>query len=248
MLHLRRPRYVLPLLAPPPRDPKSGQLNKSIVKQWDAHILTKQHRTSVAREKALQVKVTGKRPAEDSSEGEVTKRVRVEVDVDQDEDGDEVQLGRLPEGFFSAGTHRPGTELDQEEQVDRPELEDVPGPPTPAVQAKTGDSELDDFLASLVDDPPPREETVTHTRLEPAKRSARAGASAYRTLEVPGVASYEAAPVRNALDSDRKAGAKEDELEPEPEPEETAQERRERLAREEREEIMGRLEEEERAQ
>ena len=36
-----------------------------VVKQWDAHLLTKQHRTSVAREKAEQERSKAKRPAEE---------------------------------------------------------------------------------------------------------------------------------------------------------------------------------------
>ena len=220
------------------------------MKQWDAHILTKQHRTSVAREKALQMK-SAKRGAEGSAEGNEAKRVRVEVAVEEDGEVDEVQAVGLPAGFFSAG-NRPGIELDEEEAMDRDRLElALPGPSTSAPQAKTGDSELDDFLASLVDDNdnnknelPTSEPIVTNPIPKTQKRSARA--PGYRTLEVPGVASYEAAPIRIAPDTEQKA--EDEEEEGGDEVVESAQERRERVAREEREEIMGRLEEEERAQ
>lgn len=63
----------------------------------------------------------------------------------------------------------------------------------------------------------------------------------YKEVE-EGVASYSAAPV---LIKRTEEG---EEKEPTPEPEETEQERRERLAREEKEEIIARLEEEQRAQ
>ena len=58
-----------------------------------------------------------------------------------------------------------------------------------------------------------------------------------------GVASYSAAPVRNIPEQ-----KKDPDEEEEAEPEETEAERRTRLAREEREEIMARLEAEQRAQ
>jgi zinc finger protein 830 len=105
---------------------------------------------------------------------------------------------------------------------------------TPANQ--TGDEELDSFLASLAE---PEPET---TEPEPAPTAATQKTikkSAYRDI-IPGQASYEAAPVRNI--------PKDQEPEPEQEVQETEAEKRARLAREEREEIMDRLEEEERAQ
>jgi zinc finger protein 830 len=105
---------------------------------------------------------------------------------------------------------------------------------TPANQ--TGDEELDSFLASLAE---PEPET---TEPEPAPTAATQKTikkSTYRDI-IPGQASYEAAPVRNI--------PKDQEPELEQEVQETEAEKRARLAREEREEIMDRLEEEERAQ
>jgi len=215
------------------------------VKQWDAHLLTKQHRTSVAREKASLGKAAAKRPAEEGLDGGA-KRARLK-DEEAEDDGEGDGGGRggggrgpslLPAGFFSAG-NRPA-EVDEEGDE-----EDEAGPSTSTVArapaAKTGDAELDDFFASLTDDTP------IIDPIQPAQGAVPAAprrAVPSRRAEITGVASYEAGPIRNIVEPQKG----EDEPEPEPEPEESEAERQERVTREEREEIMGRLEEEERAQ
>jgi len=217
-----------------------------LVKQWDAHILTKQHRTSVAREKASQAKAAAKRPAEEDDLLTGSKRARLGAngggeDDEEKEGGDGPGPSGLPAGFFSAG-NRPA-ELDEEDEDERG---NEAGPststpvPVPAVPAKTGDAELDDFFASLAENAP--DPTITPTTAAPTTQARRTVPS-YRAADVTGVASYEAAPIRIILEE-----KKDEDVEPEPEPEESEQERRERVTREEREEIMGRLDEEERAQ
>lgn len=224
------------------------------MKQWDAHLLTKQHRTSVAREKAEAAKAAAaaaatsskstKRPAEDAingTGGSDGKRARVNAPGPSG----------LPEGFFSSG-NRPVATDDSDEDEDQEDDERRAGPSTSSAAADpptaaepiapTGDADLDDFFASL-DQPNP----ATNYSLTTASAAGGASGSGggmgkrkgYKEL-IPGQASYEAAPVRNVPAEEEEAG--------EAEPEETEAEKRERLAREEREEIMGRLEEEERAQ
>lgn len=210
------------------------------MKQWDAHLLTKQHRTSAARERALEIKAKeakeakeakGKRAAvEDvSSSSGPSKRKR--VDNQDGEESDDDAAGQLPAGFFSAGnpaSTSSNAKIKDSESIPEEEAE----PPAP-----TGDAELDDFLASLSG--PTEETTAAPTISTGAAKPAKPGSS-YRSKGELGVASYEAAPVR--LVQEEQA-----EVAPE-EPEETEAERRARIAREEKEEIMDRLEEEQRAQ
>ena len=118
---------------------------------------------------------------------------------------------------------------------DLPIASTEPRPPPPPPAKNTGDAELDSFLASLDEVDPFPSTNPTTTNIPPRRNVFQS------TATVPGVASYEAAPVRNV--------SKQEEGQPEAvEPEETEAERRARVEREEREEIMGRLEEEERAQ
>ena len=212
------------------------------MKQWDAHLLTKQHRMSVAREKASQAKVAATRPAEDGLQGGAKRSRRGEnhgKEDDEDADEDEGPRG-LPAGFFSAGTGPTAGGEDDDEDLSGPSTS---APAPVAHEEKTGDVELDDFLASLAHDGP----AGGVSEAIPAVPTRRAVASR-RADDALGVASYEAAPVRNVVEPQKEQGQGDGDPEPEPEPEETERERRERLAREEREEIMGRLEEEERAQ
>lgn len=168
----------------------------------------------------------------------------------------------LPEGFFSSG-NRPLPEDDEEgEDEDAeaggisagPSTVSAPGAasaavPTTAVAVgppqPTGDDELDAFLFSIAQSEPEQVASATAptsaSEYSIVARGQRKGVPAYKEL-IPGQASYEAAPVKII------PGAGESAAEEEAEPEETEAEKRERLAREEKEEIMGRLEEEERAQ
>lgn len=226
------------------------------VKQWDAHLLTKAHRISVAREKASLEKVKGKRPADEremdgegsrSGSGSV-KKSRIEATANEneneDEDGDEgegvgAQPAGLPAGFFSSGNRLP---------TPPPEIPlaisskaSIPTPAPQPVKAETGDAELDDFLASLSDPTQPEPIEPIEPNQPIAGASIRRNIPSYKTA-IAGVASYEAAPVR--IDPSGEVAEEEKEVEAE----ETEHERREREARDDREEIMGRLEEEERAQ
>ncbi|WWC73820.1 uncharacterized protein I206_107792 [Kwoniella pini CBS 10737] len=211
------------------------------VKQWDAHLLTKQHRQSAAREKAqhekakstpaAQIKNT-KRPLSDTlnTTGESSKRSKTDQIQAQDEEEDE-DKPNLPAGFFSSGNKpkSPSPELDDEIQA---------GPSTK--NEPTGDTELDDFLSSLNDDSTISvpttisNTTITNSGLTNGRRKT------YKEI-IPSQTSYEAAPVR-IIPIDESLPQQEEE------PEESEQERKERLEREEREEIVARLEEEERAQ
>lgn len=228
------------------------------MKQWDAHLLTKQHRTSLAREKALQAKAA-KRAAPDPSGGSSAKRARIDsqsgsaagpaepaVDEDGDADADDGRPAGLPAGFFSAG-NRPSTVADDDEGDASGRAGGSSGSKTsipPAKPEPTGDAELDDFLASLEDDAPADLDGAQPTAGAPAVIQKKKGYKSSSTLDTPGVASYAAAPVLlNATTDESEAGTGEP-----AEPEETEEEKRERLAREEREEIMDRLEDEERAQ
>jgi zinc finger protein 830 len=194
----------------------------------------------VAREKAetaKQAAKSAKRPAPPEDTPISAKRVKVDEGK-----------GALPAGFFSSG-NRPAVDEDEDEDQDGEEEEAQAGPstsnptPTPVPQKQTGDIELDDFLASLNDST----ESVLPATIETtqpivtAKPGTRYKSS---TVDIPSVASYEAAPIRNlpAGEEDSGSGGKE-EVE-----EETEAQKRERASREEREEIMGRLEDEERAQ
>lgn len=205
---------------------------------------------SLAREKAIQAK-EAKRAAPDPSSEPISKRARLEVDQsastvsranDQEEDGDNSRPAGLPVGFFSAGN--------------RPSISDAGGDDGEADRGKkvgantvvkskadlTGDTELDDFLASL-EDVSVDQVAMTASTPTPAVVQRKKGYFSSSTLDTPGVASYAAAPV--LLNQGTDNNENEAKL---TEPEETEAEKRERAAREEREEIMGRLEEEERAQ
>lgn len=208
---------------------------KPAVQQWEAHLLTKQHRTSVARTKALEAdasaRASAKRPAASPDDAETSsKRARVHEtaeDADEDEDGD---APRLPAGFFSNPSAAAGPSRPSPPAATRPAQALAAAPAPTAAE----DPELDDFFASLAEPEESNEAVPTET-----------GDSGRRVAEIEGVASYEAAPVRNVLDPATEDGNL---AQPEPEEEETEQQRRERLEREEREEIMDRLAEEERAQ
>ncbi|KAK8849783.1 hypothetical protein IAR55_005119 [Kwoniella newhampshirensis] len=224
------------------------------VKQWDAHLLTKQHRTSVARERAEQEKAKSKRPAEDSGAGGGSgKRARTQV-VSQGDDSDNHDEGPtgLPAGFFSSGSRPTAASSSSESQAgpststspsaSNPVSTPAPAPASLTKAKKTGDVELDDFLSSLTEDV----ENLSAPLAPPPTAAGKRKIATYKEV-IPGQASYEAAPVRNveSENSDANGGAGEQTLE---EPEETEAERRARLEREEREEIVARLEEEERAQ
>jgi zinc finger protein 830 len=255
----------------------------TIANKWDGHLMTKQHRTSVAREKAIQAKAEArlqtqsKRSAEDGPSS--SKRARVDAPAAgggvDDDDGDEQddRAGNagpsLPAGFFSSGSGPTVTRQDDEEDDDDDDDDDDDGeieggasrlaqniagatadiphtqsqnstslPPQP-----TGDDELDTFLASLAE-PDVDAGSASTSAIPPTAVSAaaRRRPTTYKEL-LPGQASYEAAPIRI-----NPAGEQEAQEEEELEQHETEAEKRERLKREEREEIMGRLEEEERAQ
>lgn len=198
------------------------------VNQWDAHLLTKQHRQSAAREKAQADKAAKAKRRSEAEREEGAKRARVEQEGGDDSDDDAGPS--LPAGFFSAG-NKPS--VGEEEEAAAPT-------PAPAAPKPTGDAELDDFLASLNDD----DDDAPAAPAQPAATAParRKGLAYKKTEDAPGVASYAAAPVLLAN------GAAEEEA-PEPEePEESETEKRARLEREEREEIVARLEDEQRAQ
>ncbi|WWD20409.1 hypothetical protein CI109_104885 [Kwoniella shandongensis] len=212
------------------------------VKQWDAHLLTKQHRTSVAREKAEQEKARSKRAAEDSAGGGGKRARTAQTAVPQEEEEEEDGPAGLPAGFFSSG-NRPTVAVTSDE----PGPSSAPAPSVAAaaapVPAQTGDAELDDFLSSLnsdVDTP------STSTIAVPPTAASKRKIATYKEV-IPGQASYEAAPVR-IIPAEENPDGQGGGAEAETEPEETEAERRARLEREEREDIVARLEEEERAQ
>ncbi|UOH84497.1 hypothetical protein LQV05_001298 [Cryptococcus neoformans] len=230
----------------------SGVLRCSIcavpVKQWDAHLLTKQHRTSVAREKAEREKSErAKRPRPETEvvAGSSSKRPKVtqqpQPPSGEDSYDEDDGPSSLPEGFFSA-KNRPAPEPKSEASASA-SPSTAPGP---AIAARTGDAELDDFLASLAEDssaPDASAVAAPPTAISQAQaNNATKRKTTYKQDIIPGQASYEAAPVRIV-----QAGEEQQEEQKE-EPEESEAERRERLQREEREDIMARLEEEERAQ
>jgi len=231
-----------------PLTPLARPGNLRAVKQWDAHLLTKQHRASVTREKQSQSSKT-KRPAEEA--GSSSKRARTE---------EVVKSSILPAGFFSGGTGptivADEDDDDEEEEASAPAKAKVEaGPSTgqatskatttpamaPTANNQTGDEELDSFLASLAEPDSTTNDDIPESETAPtaATQKSNTKKSSYRDI-IPGQASYEAAPIRNI--------PKDQEVEPEPEVEESEAEKRARIAREEREEIMDRLEEEERAQ
>jgi zinc finger protein 830 len=202
--------------------------------------LTKQHRTSVAREKAeeaARLAKAAKRAAPTSSTADGAAGGEHDDNGEPEAKRARTGAGALPEGFFSKGNERSFSD-DEDEQ----EAGDAAGKPTPAAEipAKTGDAELDNFFASLAAPEEAAAPIQTEYSIKQATTGVKGKRAAYKEV-IPGQASYEAAPVRNVA-------AAEEEKEPTPEPEETPAQRKERLAREEREEIMARLEEEERAQ
>ncbi|EIW71422.1 hypothetical protein TREMEDRAFT_22984, partial [Tremella mesenterica DSM 1558] len=215
----------------------AGQLRCSIcaipVKQWEAHLVTKQHRQSVQREREAQAKAAAKkRPSEETSLSESAKRARFEQPQVDEEDEEEEGPSGLPEGFFSS-TNKPSVELE-------PSINGVEEVGINLTLPKaTGDAELDDFLASLSEPQPEIEPSNLIENGEGSTKRKPVRAS-YKETEDAQV-SYQAAPVLIGR-------AEGEEPEEEEEPEESEAEKRARIAQEEREEIMGRLEEEERAQ
>lgn len=227
-----------------------------VVKQWDAHLLTKQHRASVTREKTSAAQSKIKRPAEGEATNSESKRARTAGASEE-----VVRSSILPAGFFSSGSGPTIVADDDEEEEDEPvkagpsksvqaptitTTTTTPASTAPATAGQTGDVELDSFLASLAEPDP---EPSTGEAIEPAAAPTAAAqkaattkkaTSTYRDI-IPGQASYEAAPVRNVPKDQEVA-------EVEPEVQESEAEKRARIAREEREDIMDRLEEEERAQ
>lgn len=204
------------------------------MQQWDAHLLTKQHRTSVAREKASQAKAqqaaAKKRSlaAESSTSASATKKVRIEEpDAGTEaEPAAEASTSALPAGFFSDPAK-------QAEATAEPEAEtEIPLPNA------TGDAELDDFFASLA--APPTEAAPAAAVSSKRRQKEREEVTAE---EVEAQTMYSSAPVRLVTDADKKAEAAE-----EAGPEETEFDKRARLAQYEKEEVMSRLLEEERAQ
>lgn len=157
-------------------------------------------------------------------------------EVDGGQEQEQSGTTGLPAGFFDAG--KTSTVNDDDDEAGDQSLE-----ATMAVRPApepTGDAELDDFLASLEnDDAPVLPSAIPVQNQQPTKSK---GYQLSSSMAAPGIASYEAAPVKLPQPGDAPAE------EEEQEPEETEEEKRERIAREEREEIMGRLEEEERAQ
>lgn len=204
------------------------------MKQWDAHLLTKQHRQSVARVKKEEEKDARKREraAASAGAGEEGQRKRAKVDKE------EAPTSNLPAGFFSAGGPSVGDEEDEEAPAPAPVPAGTEAGPGVGKEAEndaggTGvDEDLDAFLSSLAE----VEEDATPVAAAPpvvAKKRSK-----YKDIP-EGVASYSAAPVM--LNGEPEA-------EEEPEEEETPAERRARLAREEKEEIFQRLDDEQRAQ
>ena len=229
-----------------------------VVKQWDAHLLTKQHRASVTREKTSAAQSKVKRPAEGEATNSESKRARTAGASEE-----VVRSSILPAGFFSSGSGptivADEDEAEEEEAVKAGPSKSVQAPTittttttpastAPATAGQTGDVELDSFLASLAE-PDPEPSTSEAVAITPATAPTAAAqkaattkkaTSTYRDI-IPGQASYEAAPVRN-IPKDQEVA------EVEPEVQESEAEKRARIAREEREDIMDRLEEEERAQ
>ncbi|KAL7425242.1 hypothetical protein Q5752_000930 [Cryptotrichosporon argae] len=224
----------------------AGQLRCTVcaqaVTKWDAHILTKQHRQSVQREKEAAAKAEAaaaraKRKA-DAADGGTGAGPSGAAPARRARTGP----AGLPDGFFSAG-QRPAEDEDEDEAEQAGAADDGPAPappPAPPSAKATGDAELDDFFASL----------AAETPVAAAPASSQAGGVARSRPKFKpggdgdeiGAASYEAAPVLIV-----PAGEGEAEEEP-AEEEESDEARRARVEREEREEILSRLEEEERAQ
>ena len=242
------PRYAFLPLHSKQTDP--------VVKQWDAHLLTKQHRASVTREKTSAAQSKVKRPAEGGGTNSESKRARTAGASEE-----VVRSSILPAGFFSSGSGPTIVADEDEEEEDEPvkagpsksvqaptitTTNTTPASTAPAAAGQTGDVELDSFLASLAEsDPEPSTSEAIAPAAAPTAAAQKAATtkkatSTYRDI-IPGQASYEAAPVRNVPKDQEVA-------EVEPEVQESEAEKRARIAREEREDIMDRLEEEERAQ
>lgn len=207
----------------------------TVVNQWDAHLLTKQHRQAVARVKKEEEKDARKRERAAADEGK-RKRVKVEEEAATPKE-ESTPTSNLPAGFFSAGGPSVGDEVDVEEEVEKPQEAPAPAPaPAPAETAGSGvDEDLDAFLSSLAE--PDGASAPGEAAPTPAAPAAKKR-STYKDIP-EGVASYSAAPVLTNGEAEE---------EEEPEAEETPAERRARLAREEREEIVQRMEDEQRAQ
>lgn len=210
----------------------------------------------MTREKTSAAQSKVKRPAEGEATNSESKRARTAGASEE-----VVRSSILPAGFFSSGSGPTIVADEDEEEEDEPvkagPSKSVQAPTTtatttrpastaPATAGQTGDVELDSFLASLAEPDP---EPSTGEAIEPAAAPTAAAqkaattkkaTSTYRDI-IPGQASYEAAPVRN-IPKDQEVA------EVEPEVQESEAEKRARIAREEREDIMDRLEEEERAQ
>jgi zinc finger protein 830 len=260
MFDMCRPRYVpfLELLQPWPFF-KLDQAHIFVVKEWGAHVMTKQHRQSVTREKTQS---KSKRPASGDVVGESSKRSKTEDEV--------VRSSILPAGFFSNGSG-PTIVPDEDEEDEAEAAAPVPVPATTAskvsssgsapiapaaaagssttttataVPGQTGDVELDDFLASLAEPEPDLESAPSTTNVNASKAKTpsviKKTTTSYKDV-IPGQASYQAAPVRNIPNED-------DQSKEEVQPEESESDKRARLAKEEREEMMDRLDEETRAQ
>ncbi|OCF34353.1 hypothetical protein I316_03867 [Kwoniella heveanensis BCC8398] len=246
------------------------------VKQWDAHLLTKQHRTSVSREKAEREKAQAQAAAKAQAQSSKSKRaaegpasasngsgvgeesLSKRARISKAENGSSFSSGSaLPAGFFSAG-NGPLT-LHASDDEDEGDDQQEAGPSSTSAltvaaasgpPAPTGDSELDDFLSSLNQDDNANSSAAPLSTAPTTVSAPTTAAGRRKTYKevIPGQASYEAAPVRIVQDPPSAEGANGQQQEEEAELEESEQERRERLEREEREEIVRRLEEEERAQ
>lgn len=206
------------------------------VQQWDAHLLTKQHRTSVQREKAQQAKAqqaaAKRQRVEAESSASAAKKVRIQEPDPQEENAvPEASSSKsaLPAGFFSDPSQQPVLDDDEEDNDD--DVKDVPLP------KETGDAELDDFFASLA--APPAETAAPVT----AKAASKRRLKELDQEELEAQTTYSSAPVR----TDAPAGLVQAANVP-AKKEETEAEKRARIAQEEKEEIMSRLLEEERAQ
>jgi len=242
-----------------PFSPRIQIQTDPVVKQWDAHLLTKQHRASVTREKTSAAQSKVKRPAEGEATNSESKRARTAGASEE-----VVRSSILPAGFFSSGSGPTIVADEDDEEEEEPvkagpsktvkapttatTTTTVPASSAPTTTGQTGDVELDSFLASLAE-PDPEPSTSEAVAITPATAPTAAAqktattkkaTSTYRDI-IPGQASYEAAPVRN-IPKDQEVA------EVEPEVQESEAEKRARIAREEREDIMDRLEEEERAQ
>ena len=206
-------------------------------------MLTKQHRTSVQREKAQQAKAqqaaAKRQRVEAESSASAAKKVRIEEPEPEPESEAAIpeassSKSALPAGFFSDPSQQPALDDDEEEE-DNDDVKDVPLP------KETGDAELDDFFASL--SAPPVDSVQDSAEPVASKAASRRRLKELDQEEFDAQTTYSSAAVR----TDAPAGSERAVNAPVP-VEETEAEKRERIAREEKEEIMSRLLEEERAQ